>query len=103
MSVFIYHKFSILHREHLKGIHAQPVVILGREVKDTGCPDETFDVLDSFADLFLVGTPGLFDSFDENQQRVVSVASEGAHVLFVSAFIILFVFYEEFLLGIIIG
>lgn len=44
-SILIYCEIPVFNGEHLKGIQIQPVVVLGREVKDAGCSDETSDVL----------------------------------------------------------
>ena len=74
------HELAALDGQHLEGVHAEAVVVLGREVEDAGGADEALEALEGRAGLLLVGAADL-DRLDEQRERVVGVAAEGARRL----------------------
>ncbi|OPZ95156.1 MAG: hypothetical protein BWY71_02328 [Planctomycetes bacterium ADurb.Bin412] len=59
--VVIDREFSLFHRQHLKGIHPQAIVVPGGKIEYPGRTHQALQVLHGIADLVPIGGTGFFD------------------------------------------
>src|SRR4030042_2569109 len=77
----VQYELAVLHGEHLERVEGQAIVVRRGEVEHPTCAREALDALDRVAHLVLVRGACLLQRLGDDEECVVDVAAEGAHVL----------------------